>query len=295
MGIEIRQLHSVFVGEVSGVDISRPLDPETVRAIDDAINRYSILIFHDQALDDERHIAFARNFGTPEVSINSIRPGNRSSAIPNIVSDITNLDENSKPRGWTDRRRLFSLANRMWHTDSSFRPIPAAVSMLYARDVPPKEEGGETEFADLRAAYDALPAKMQAMARELLAEHSLLYSRTQLGFDDFSPEEVAAWPPVAQRVARRHPGSGRATLYLGCHASHIVGWPIPEGRIFLRDLTEFATQPQFVYAHSWTKGDLVIWDNRCTMHRGRHYDPAYPRDFRRVTTSDISSTIEQAA
>jgi alpha-ketoglutarate-dependent 2,4-dichlorophenoxyacetate dioxygenase len=191
------------------------------------------------------------------------------------------------------RRRLDWLANRLWHTDASFRAVPGALSMLYAHVVP--AEGGDTEFADLRAAWDALPEAMQEMIEPLVAEHSIFHSRALIGFTDFTDEERAAMPPVPQRLVRRHPGSGRKMLYLASHASHIIGWPVPDGMLLLRELIEHATQPEFVYRHAWRQGDLVIWDNRCTMHRGRAYDETQPRDLRRITTQDTASTLNQAA
>ena len=191
------------------------------------------------------------------------------------------------------RRRLDWLANRLWHTDASFRAIPGALSMLYAHVVPP--EGGDTEFADLRAAYDALPASRQKELEGLIAEHSIWHSRGQLSVTNYTDAEIAALPPVPQRVVRTHPGSRRKTLYVAAHASHILGMPIPDGRLLLLDLIEHATQPKFVHAHGWKQGDLVIWDNRCTMHRARPFDTSQVRDLRRVTTRDVASTLEQAA
>jgi alpha-ketoglutarate-dependent 2,4-dichlorophenoxyacetate dioxygenase len=164
--------------------------------------------------------------------------------------------------------------------------------MLHARTIPP--EGGETEFADMRAAWDALPAAMQTEIRELVAEHSLIFSRAQLGFEEFTPEEREACAPVPQRLVRRHMGSGRLSLYLSAHIGCIRGMPRPEAMALVRELTERATQRQFVYSHTWQVGDLVVWDNRCTMHRGRPYaDKTYPRDMRRVTLSDVAPTLEQ--
>ncbi|MGZ5901204.1 MAG: TauD/TfdA dioxygenase family protein, partial [Reyranella sp.] len=191
------------------------------------------------------------------------------------------------------KRRLDWLANRLWHTDASFRAVPGALSMLYAHVVP--DEGGETEFADLRAAYDALPDKTKTQLEGLIAEHSIWHSRGQLAVTTYTPEERASLPPVPQRVVRTHPGSGRRTLYVAAHASHIIGMPIADGRLLLMDLIEHATQPRFVHAHTWKRGDLVIWDNRCTMHRARPFDTTQVRDLRRVTTRDVASTLEQAA
>jgi alpha-ketoglutarate-dependent 2,4-dichlorophenoxyacetate dioxygenase len=213
------------------------------------------------------------------------------------IGDISNLDEFGRLRQRDDRRRLDSLGNRRWHTDASYMPVPVVLGMLHAVAVPPASTlgGGETEFADMRAAYDALSEAMKAAIDGLVAEHDVFWSRGQIGFTKFSPGEREQYPPSRQRVVRRHPGSQRKTLYLSAHASHIVGWPVPEGRLLLLDLNTHATQPEFVYSHKWQVGDLVIWDNRCTMHRGRPHDDCYPRDLRRATTLDAGSTLEEAA
>ncbi len=210
------------------------------------------------------------------------------------IADISNLTAQNQLRARDDHRRLDALANQLWHSDASFRAVPGALSMLFAHIVPPA--GGETEFADLRAAYDALPASMKARIEDLVVEHSIFHSRGQLGHTDYTDAERAALPSVRHRLVRVHPGSKRKTLYMGSHASHVVGWPMPEGRLLLRDLMEHATQREFVHRHSWRVGDLVVWDNRCTLHRGRPYDDAtYARDLRRVTTKDEPSPVAQVA
>jgi len=294
MSLEIRQLHPLFVGEVGGLDLSGPLSSETIGEIAAAIDRYAVLVFHDQRLDDDTQLAFARRFG-------AIEPPQTYSGVRRLkhaeFADVSNLGPDNRLRARDDRRRMGALGNRLWHTDASFRRVPGALSMLFAHVVPaPGPAGaGETEFADLRAAYDALPEAAKQSIDGLVAEHSIFYSRGTIGFADFTEEERAAMPPVPQRVVRRHPGSRRKTLYLAAHASHILGRPVPEGRLLLRDLIEHATQPQFVYRHRWRTGDLVIWDNRCTMHRGRPFDETQPRDLRRVTTQDTASSLDQAA
>jgi alpha-ketoglutarate-dependent 2,4-dichlorophenoxyacetate dioxygenase len=213
------------------------------------------------------------------------------------ISDISNLDEENRLRGRDDPRRFDQLGNRLWHTDGSFRRVPAALSMLYAHRVPARgpRGNGETEFADLRAAYDALPEATKAEIEGLVALHDIAWSRGQLGFNDLLFGEKTVLPPVPQRLVRRHPGSGRKTLYIAAHASEIVGWPVPDGRLLLRELIEHATAREFVYRHEWREGDLVIWDNRCTMHRGRAFDEREVRDLRRVTTRDVASTLDQVA
>jgi alpha-ketoglutarate-dependent 2,4-dichlorophenoxyacetate dioxygenase len=295
MGFSVRQVHPLFVGEIGGIDISRPLDAATVHALWDAINRYAVLVFHDQDLDDDRQMAFARQFGELELPRSGVAGGERR--LRPEIADISNLDTQGQLRGRDDPRRFDQLGNRLWHTDGSFRRVPAALSMLYAHHVPgPGPSGnGETEFADLRAAYDALPDATKDEIGELIALHDIAWSRGQLGFNELLFGEKQVLPPVPQRVVRTHPGSGRKTLYVAAHASEIVGWPLPDGRLLLRELIEHATQRDFVYRHDWRKGDLVIWDNRCTMHRGRHFDERQVRDLRRVTTRDVASTIEQLA
>jgi alpha-ketoglutarate-dependent 2,4-dichlorophenoxyacetate dioxygenase len=291
MQLQLRQLHSLFGGEVSGIDAGLPLAVAAIRAISDAIDRYAVLVLRDQELDDERQLFFARHFGEIEAP-RSARPGTRRRLRPE-VSDISNLDENHRLRAADDPRRLDQLGNRLWHTDGSFRRVPAALSMLYAHKVPSR--GGETEFADLRAAWDALPEKTKAEVEDLIALHDIDYSRSQIGFTELLFGEREVLSPVPQRLVRVHPGSKRKTLYLAAHASHIVGRPVPEGRLLLRDLIEFATQRRFVHSHVWRKGDLVIWDNRCTMHRGRPFDESETRDLHRATTRDVASTLDQVA
>jgi alpha-ketoglutarate-dependent 2,4-dichlorophenoxyacetate dioxygenase len=289
--IGLHLLHPLFVAEISGVDSSRPLEPEIAREIALAIDRYAVLVLRDQDLDDERQLAFAAHFGKIEAP-RSARGAAKHRLRPEI-SDISNLDENNRLRAADDPPRFEQLGNRLWHTDGSFRRVPAALSMLYAHRVP--ASGGETEFADLRAAWEALPDKTKTQLDGLVAMHDIVYSRAQIGFTELLFGEREVLPAVPQRVVRVHPGSKRKTLYLAAHASHIVGIPVPEGRLLLRDLIEFATERRFVYRHVWRPGDLVIWDNRCTMHRGRPFDESETRDLRRATTRDVASTLDQVA
>jgi alpha-ketoglutarate-dependent 2,4-dichlorophenoxyacetate dioxygenase len=208
------------------------------------------------------------------------------------MADISNIDLDGKLLGADDRRRMFNLGNQLWHSDSSFKATPAKYSMLHARLVPP--EGGDTEFADMRAAWDALPPKMQDKIRDLVTEHSLIFSRGQLGFTDYTEQERRDFAPVQQRLVRWHPGSQRHSIYLSSHIGRILGWPTPEAMALIRQLVEFATQRQFVYAHHWQQWDLVIWDNRATMHRARPYeDQTFARDMRRVTLTDVAPTLQQ--
>jgi len=284
MPVTIRQLHPLFMGEVAGVDLAR-LDATTRDALDEAINRYAVLVFRGQTLDDDQLLALGRKFGNIAAPRNH-RVEQRLKHAE--IADISNLDANSDFRRREDHRRLDALGNQLWHSDASFRPISGALSMLYAHVVPAK--GGDTEFADLRAAYDDLDADTKRRIDGLVAEHSIFHSRGQLGHTEYTDAERRSLPAVRHPLVRTHPGSKRKTLYLGSHASHIAGWPMPEGRLLLRDLTEHATQRRFVHAHAWKVGDLVVWDNRCTLHRGRPFDDANEkRDLRRVTTQDMTS------
>jgi alpha-ketoglutarate-dependent 2,4-dichlorophenoxyacetate dioxygenase len=289
MTIAIRQLHPLFVGEVSGVDLRSPPAPDTFRAIAGALDRFAVLVFRKQPLEDEQQIAFSRLFGPLETSIGTIRK-DRKQRLRGELADISNLDENSGVRAAGDRFRVNMLANQLWHTDSSFKRVPGKVSLLSARKVPPI--GGETEFADLRASYDALDEATKTRIEGLVAEHSIFHSRSLIGCSDFADEERAALPPVPQTLVRVHPGSGRKTLYLASHATHIIGRPLEQGRALLDELIKFATQQRFVYQHQWRVGDLVVWDNRCTLHRARPYDDLRDRrDMRRTTVEDSASTL----
>ena len=294
--MKVRPIHREFAAEIGGIELGRFVDHAVVDTIWEAIDRYAVLVFHDQHFDDEGLRNFAGNFGELEIGRAAAEAVKRRLALPEI-GDISNLDEEGRLRRRDDRRRLDSLGNRLWHTDASYMPVPVVLGMLYAVTVAPAGPlgGGETEFADMRAAYDALPEAMKGAIDGLVAEHDIFWSRGQIGFTDFLPGEREKYPPSRQRLVRHHPESHRKALYLSAHASHIVGWPVPEGRILLYDLTLHATRPEFVYSHKWRVGDLVIWDNRCTMHRGRPHDDAHPRDLRRATTLDTGSTLDEAA
>jgi alpha-ketoglutarate-dependent 2,4-dichlorophenoxyacetate dioxygenase len=290
MTLSITQLHPLFVGEVSAIDLRSPLDDAAVAAIVQACDRYAVLVFRDQMLNDEEQIAFSARLGPLETTIRKLRPGHKL-RLNQHVSDISNLDHDGEILPREDRRRMYSLGDRLWHTDSSFKPVPAKYSLLSARTIP--AAGGETQFTDLRAAYDTLPDSVKQQLDGLVAEHSILYSRSTIGFTDFSDEERAALPAVPQVLVRVHPGSKRKTLYLASHAMTIRGMPVPEARLLLRELMDHATQAQFVYTHRWRLGDLVMWDDRCTMHRARPFEPAERRDMHRTTVSDVASTLAQ--
>jgi len=291
MGASIRQIHPVFVGEVSGIDVTRPLSADDVKAIEAGMDRYAVLVFHEQQLTDEQQMAFTLSFGAIEDARggNVTKPEDRRLAVG--MNDVSNLGRDGQPLDRESRVRLFNLGNMLWHSDSSFRAIPAKYSILSARVVNPV--GGNTEFADMRAAYDELDVATKTQIEDLVCEHSLMYSRGSLGMLDYSDEERAMFRPVRQRLVRTHPVTGRRSLYLASHAGAIVGMPMPEARILLRDLTEHATQPRFVYAHVWRRWDLVIWDNRQVMHRARRYDETQPRDMRRTTVAGEAPTTAQ--
>jgi len=293
MSIAIRQIHPVFVGEVSGIDISKPLSPDEVSAIDEGMVRNAVLVFHDQKITDEQQMAFTLNFGALEDARggNITKPEDRRLQIG--MNDVSNLGKDGQPLERDARVHLFNLGNMLWHSDSSFRVIPAKYSLLSARVVNPV--GGNTEYADMRAGYDALDAETKATIEDLVCQHSLMHSRGSLGLLDYSDEEKAMFRPVRQRLVRTHPVTGRKSLYLSSHAGAIEGMPTPEARILLRDLTEHATQPQFVYVHRWRPWDFVMWDNRRTMHRVRRYDQSHPRDMRRTTLAGDAPTVAQQA
>jgi alpha-ketoglutarate-dependent 2,4-dichlorophenoxyacetate dioxygenase len=292
MPINIRPLHDNFVGEVSGVDVSKPLTRGEVAAIDAGMDSYAVLIFHDQSITDEQQMAFTRNFGAIEEARNVSVLKPEEVRLVTGMNDVSNLDKEGRPRARDDRQRLFGLGNSLWHSDSSFKPTPAKYSLLSARIVNPK--GGNTEFADMRAAYDGLDDETKQEIEDLVCEHSLLTSRGALGFE-VTEEERRGFSIARQRLVRTHPVTGRKSLYLSSHAGSILGMPTPEARLLLRDLTEHATQHQFVHVHKWTLHDLVIWDNRRTMHRVRRYDESQPRDMRRTTVAGDAPTVAQQA
>ena len=281
MSVKMRQVGPCFAADVEGFDLRKPLTPDEVAAVHAGMDEYAVLVFHDQDIDDEQQLAFTRSLGEIERALGTSLRAPDEYRLPNTFADVSNLDKNNQVFAREDRRRLFAIGNRLWHSDSSFKPVPAMYSLLHARAVPSK--GGNTEFADMRAAYDALDAETKKEIADLVCEHSQIYSRQQIGFFDLTEEERVRFAPVRQRLVRTHPSTGRKSIYLSSHAGGIEGWPVPEARCFLKDLVEFATQRQFVYAHSWRVGDLVMWDNRRTMHRARPFPAHEPRDMRRTT------------
>ena len=295
MPLSITPLHPVFAGEVAGIDCRKPLTADEVAAVEAGMDRYAVLVFRDQRLSDDEQLAFTRHFGELE----SYRtPGhirrNEDSRLGPGMADFSNLDKDGTIMSADDRVWFFKLADRLWHSDSSFRPVPAKYSLLSGRILP--SWGGNTEFADMRAAYDGLDARSKAEVEDLVCEHSLAHSRAAIGFTELSPDEIRAFAPVRQRLVRTHAVTGRKSLFLSAHAGAIEGWTVPEARMFLRDLTEYATQPQFVYSHQWRPWDLVMWDNRQTMHRARRFDDRNEvRDMHRTTLGGDAPTIEQPA
>ena len=285
MALTFRKLSPHFVAEVSPVDLRRVHDAETLAQIREGMDEYAVLVFRDQTFTDDEHLAFAQRLDGvlhTKLGISALqknRFGNEA------LGDISNLDENGEVMKSDNRRRMYGLGNRLWHTDASFQDPPGRYSMLSAKVVPPVP--ADTEYADMRAAYDALDADMKERLEGLRVHHSIAHSRQTLGFE-FSQDEAEALKGAIHPLVRTIPRSGRKSLYVASHASRIIDWPVPEGRLLLRDLIEHATQPEFVYRHSWRVADLVIWDNRATMHRGRPFDDTkYRRELRRVTTLDI--------
>lgn len=286
MGILVTSVQGDFVARLTGLDLSKPLDSGDFGQVRDAFNRYAVVVFPEQTLTDDQQIAFSERFGPLEVSLRK----DRQRRVDNPrISDISNVDEKDRVFDPDDERAIYNAGNRLWHSDSSFKRVPAMASLLSGREVPP--EGGETEYADLRGAWDALPADRKRGLESLVAEHSFVYSRGLIGYDQFTDAERAAVPPVPQAVVRTHPATGRKALYLGSHASHVIGRPVEEGRALLRELLEFATQPRFVYRHVWRQHDLVMWDNRCALHRGRPWDERrYRRVMHRTTVAGAGPT-----
>ncbi len=290
MAVSIHAVTPDFVAEVGDVALNR-VSSEDLAAIREAFTKYAVLVFPDQEFDDESQLAFARHFGPLETTVFMARKGHNLRLHQNMA-DVGNLDAENRILETNNRQRLYNLGNRLWHTDSSFKRLPAYCSMLHARSIPPI--GGHTEFADMRAAYDALPDSTKQRIAGLVAEHSIMTSRGKLGFKDFDESERAAFAPVPQVLVRRLPDSGRMSLYIASHAGAIRGMQDDEARQLIDELTAHATQRQFVHAHRWREKDLVIWDNRCTMHRGMEFDDQrYKRDMRRATVSDVAPTCEQ--
>lgn len=293
MGFAVRSLQTDFAAQVSGLDLREPLTDADYKTLRATFDEYPVVVLPGQDISDAQQIAFSKRFGALELpgAASNITKSEDRRLGKSAMADISNLDKSGSLLNGNARQRMFNLGNRLWHSDSSFRPIPAQYSMLSAREVP--GVGGETQFADMRAAYAALDSETQAELAQLICEHSLMFSRGALGFaDDLSPEERCNFKPVHQRLIRTHPSTQRKSLYLSAHIGGIVGWLKPEARILIRELTEEATRDQFVYTYEWQRYDLVIWDNQCTMHRARPFkDKQHVRDMRRTTVAGIEPTV----
>ena len=291
MSISIYPVTPSFAAEIGDVDLSQPLAPADLKAVHDAFWKYSVLVFPDQHLKDEQHLAFARTFG-PIESDRVLDPSKTPHRLAVEFADISNLTPEGKIWDGDSRQRMYKAGNKLWHTDSSFRFLPGLCSLLYSRTVAPL--GGHTEFADQRAAYDALPDAMKQRLEGLVAEHCIAYSRRKSGFNNFTEDEARKLPPVPQVLVRTIPQNGRKSLYLASHIGRIFEMPDADARALVEELMAHTTQRQFVYTHRWRPHDLVMWDNRCTMHRGTDYDDLrWVRDMQRATVTDIANTCEQ--
>jgi len=290
----IHPIHTDFAAEIFDIDLSKKQSSADVNLIKEAFWKYAVLVFPDQKLSLDQHVDFATLFGPIEMNVNTYQEEVKKHRFDYRVSDISNLDEEDNILAENSRKRMSGLANRLWHTDSIFRHQPALASALYALTVVPI--GGKTEFADTRAAWDSLPDITKNKIDKLIVEHSIFHSRAKIGFTNFTEKEKAALPPSRQVLVRNIPESHRKALYIASHAMRIIGMSDLEGVALLDELMAHATQPQFIYSHRWRVGDLVIWDNRCTMHRGTNYDEKrFKRDMRRATVSDIGNTVELAS
>jgi alpha-ketoglutarate-dependent 2,4-dichlorophenoxyacetate dioxygenase len=293
MTVTFKPLHPLFAAEASGVDLSKPLSPALVREIVAAMDKYAVLVFRGQKLDEDRQIAYAKQFGPLDLGLRKIRKGQPHRFKYDELADISNVQVDGKVAPRDSSKIVNNIANQLWHSDSSFQKPAARYSMLHSVVIPKK--GGETEFADLRAAYDALPEDLRKDIAGLEAEHHALHSRLMMGDTGYTEEQMKAIPPAVWPLVRTHPGSKRQLLWVGIHARHILGMTLPEGRMLLMDLLEHATQRPFVYQHRWQVGDLVMWDNRAVLHRGRRFDLAERREMRRATTEDVEESVVNAA
>ena len=291
MAVEIRQVGDKFAGEVTGIDLTKPLSTESVSAIHDGMDEYAVLVFRGQPLTADEQLAFSKQLGEIEHAIGTSLREDKDARLPSTFADVSNLDRDERPFDINDRRRLFAIGNRLWHSDSSFKVIPAKYSILHAISIPSR--GGNTEFAHMPSAYDALDEEIKGEIDDLICEHSQIFSRQQVGFTELTKEEIERFEPVRQRLIRRHPKTGRKSLYLSSHAGRIDGLSVPDAKLLLLDLVNHATQKKFVYIHKWQVGDLVMWDNRQTMHRVRPFPVNQPRDMRRTTIVGDGPTVVQ--
>ena len=292
MTLLLKPLHPLFAAEASGLDLTQPISPQDVRDINAAMNQYAVLVWRGQPLTAQQQINFTKSFGPLDIGLKRVFKRPERLEDERLI-DISNVDAQGNVAGRDSPKNLSNFANQLWHSDSSFMDPRAAYSMLHALVTP--SWGGNTEFADLRAAYDALPDRTRAEIEHLSAEHFALHTRVLLGDDAYTDDQKNAIPPAVWPLADVHPGSGRKLMFVGVHARQIIGWPTAESRMYLSDLLEHATQRAFVYTHEWQVGDLVIWDNRSTLHRGRRYDIAERRELRRTTVNDTPEAMLMAA
>jgi len=291
MTITVTPLHPLFVAEIGGVDLREPVSPEDFAQIEAAFNEHAVLVFRGQAISDDQHVAFSGLFG-PVFPATKYHIPNERRRVSDRMADISNIDHDGNILAEDDPRRLHAEANQLWHTDNTFKHIPARCSLLLAHEIP--AEGGNTELADMRAAYDALPEAKKREIDDLVVEHSIFHSREKMGYTGYSDGARAELPPVQQVLVRTHPATGRKALYIASHAARVIGWPLEKGQALIEELLEFATQPRFVYVHEWRVGDLILWDNRCTMHRATPYpDKTARRVLQRTTVSDEINTVER--
>ncbi len=287
----VKPLTPGFGAEVSGIDLCVPLSADQITRLIKVIDDFAVVVFPDQPLTDDQHVAFAESLGPLENEAAVVSVEKQRLAHSRMI-DISNLDVDGSILAADDRRRMFNLGNLLWHSDSSFKSTPALYSMLHGRVIPP--DGGDTQFADMRGAWDQLSDDLKLQLEPYVCDHSLIYSRALLGFDAFTEKEMQAFAPQPQKLVRRHPGSKRKCLFLSSHIGVVHGLPRPEGMVLIRELIEHATQKEFIYSHKWKVNDLVLWDNRCTMHRARPFnDKKYQRDMRRMTLQDSASTLDQ--
>ena len=292
MALQFKPLHPVFVAEASGIDLRQPLSERDRNAINAGMNEYGVLVFRGQPLSAQEQINFAKSFGPLDIGLKRVFKRPERLEDERLI-DISNVDAQGQVARRDSPKNLSNFANQLWHSDSSFMNPRAAYSMLHAVVLP--SWGGETEFADLRAAYDTLPDRVKAEVQDLKAEHFALHTRILLGDDAYTDDQKKEIPPAVWPLVDTHPGSGRKVLFVGVHARQVIGWPTAESRMYLSDLLEHATQRERVYRHEWQVGDLVIWDNRSTLHRGRRYDIAERRELRRTTINDTPEAMLMAA
>ncbi|MBA00542.1 MAG: 2,4-dichlorophenoxyacetate dioxygenase [Rhodospirillaceae bacterium] len=293
MPVHIEQLGPGFAGSINGLDLRNPLSEQEIIAVHEGMDKYAVLVFKRQTITDAEQLQFSQQLGTIEHAIGTSLREPKDLRLPSTFADVSNLDKDGKPFESDDRRRLFAIGNRLWHSDSSFKVVPAKYSILHAISVPSK--GGNTEFAHMPNAYDELENDIKLEINNYICQHSQMFSRQLVGFTDFTEEERTRFAPVRQCLVRQHPKTCRKSLYLSSHAGLIDGLSVPEARLLLRDLMDHATQKKFVYVHKWSEGDLVIWVNRQTMHRARPFPHDEPRDMRRTTIVGDGPTVEQVA